>query len=106
MVFFSDQVRKIAQQHEVIEDLEYTLSRFRELVTNLQSDLEDMRASQQISETEASDLTTRSRAMMDLNMKLQASVSKAQTKSIDVETQSNGGGRSRTPPFDCETVPS
>ncbi|KAJ5125605.1 hypothetical protein N7526_007782 [Penicillium atrosanguineum] len=82
---FSDQVRKIAQQDEVIEDLEYTLSRFRELVTNLQSDLEDMRASQQISETEASDLTTRSRAMMDLNMKLQASVSKAQTKSINVE---------------------
>lgn len=82
---FSEQVRKISQQDEVIEDLEYTLSRFRELVTNLQGDLEDMRASQQISETEATDLTTRSRAMMDLNMKLQASVSKAQTRSIDME---------------------
>jgi len=82
---FSEQVRKISQQDEVIEDLEYTLSRFRELVTNLQGDLEDMRASQQISETEATDLTSRSRAMMDLNMKLQASVSKAQTKSIDME---------------------
>ncbi|KAJ6008372.1 hypothetical protein N7540_012348 [Penicillium herquei] len=82
---FTEQSRKIVQQDEVIEDLEYTLSRFRELVTNLQSDLEDMRASQQISEVEATNLTTRSRAMMDLNMKLQASVSKAQTKSIDVE---------------------
>ncbi|KAJ5584384.1 uncharacterized protein N7459_004184 [Penicillium hispanicum] len=82
---FNEQSRKISQQDEVIEDLEYTLSRFRELVTNLQADLEDMRASQQISEAEATDLTTRSRAMMDLNMKLQASVSKAQTKSIDVE---------------------
>lgn len=82
---FNEQSRKIAQQDEVIEDLEYTLSRFRELVTNLQADLEDMRASQQISEAEATDLTTRSRAMMDLNMKLQASVSKAQTKSIDLE---------------------
>lgn len=82
---FSEQCRKIAQQDEVIEDLEYTLSRFRELVTNLQADLEDMRASQQISEAEATNLTTRSRAMMDLNMKLQASVSKAQTKTIDVE---------------------
>ncbi|KAJ5539431.1 hypothetical protein N7513_007763 [Penicillium frequentans] len=82
---FSEQSRKITQQDEVIEDLEYTLSRFRELVTNLQADLEDMRASQQISEAEATDLTTRSRAMMDLNMKLHASVSKAQTKSIDVE---------------------
>lgn len=82
---FSEQCRKIAQQDEVIEDLEYTLSRFRELVMNLQADLEDMRASQQISEAEATNLTTRSRAMMDLNMKLQASVSKAQTKTIDVE---------------------
>lgn len=82
---FSESVRKISQQDEVIEDLEYTLSRFRELVTNLQTDLEDMRASQQISEAEATDLTTRSRAMIDLNMKLQQSVSKAQTKSIDVE---------------------
>ncbi|KAJ5093606.1 hypothetical protein N7456_009467 [Penicillium angulare] len=82
---FNEQSRKITQQDEVIEDLEYTLSRFRELVTNLQTDLEDMRASQQISEAEATDLSTRSRAMMDLNMKLQASVSKAQTKSIDVE---------------------
>lgn len=80
-----EQGRRIAQQDEVIEDLEYTLSKFRELVSNLQSDLEDMRVSQQISETEASDLNVRSRAMIDLNMKLQASVTKAQTKTIDVE---------------------
>lgn len=83
---FSEQCRKITQQDEVIEDLEYTLVRFRELVSTLQGDLEDMRASQQISEAEASDLTNRSRAMIDLNMKLQASASKAQTKTIDVET--------------------
>lgn len=82
---FSEQCRKLAQQDEVIEDLEYTLSRFRELVRNLQADLEDMRASQQISEAEANSLTTRSRAMLDLNLKLQASVSKSQTKAIDVE---------------------
>ncbi|KAK2740543.1 hypothetical protein FQN57_006047 [Myotisia sp. PD_48] len=80
-----DQSRKIAHQAGVIEDLEYTLSKFRELVTNLHTDLEDMRASQQISETEANDLTLRSRSMMDLNMKLQASVAKAQVKSLDVE---------------------
>lgn len=82
---FGEQSRRIAQQDDVIEDLEYTLSRFRELVSTLQSDLEDMRASQQISEAEANELSTRSRAMMDLNMKLQASVAKAQTKSIEVE---------------------
>ncbi|OGM41426.1 dynactin [Aspergillus bombycis] len=84
---FNEQCRKVAQQDEVIEDLEYTLARFRELVTTLQGDLEDMRASQQITEAEATDLTTRSRAMMDLNLKLQASVSKAQTKTIDIELE-------------------
>lgn len=82
---FNEQCRKITQQDEVIEDLEYTQTRFRELVSTLQGDLEDMRASQQISEAEASDLTTRSRAMIDLNMKLQASASKAQTRTIDIE---------------------
>ncbi|OJD24022.1 hypothetical protein ACJ73_04617 [Blastomyces percursus] len=82
---YLEQARRMAQQDEVIEDLEYTLSKFRELVTNLQSDLEDMRVSQQLTETESTELTARSRAMMDLNMKLQASVSKAQTKTIEVE---------------------
>lgn len=82
---FNEQCRKISQQDEVIEDLEYTMTRFRELVSTLQGDLEEMRATQQISEAEANDLTTRSRSMMDLNTKLQASVAKAQTKTIDVE---------------------
>ncbi|KAL4874677.1 dynein associated protein-domain-containing protein [Aspergillus karnatakaensis] len=82
---YNDQTRKISQQDEVIEDLEYTLTRFRELVSTLQADLEDMRASQQITEAEATDLTARSRAMMDLNLKLQSSVAKAQTKTIDIE---------------------
>jgi dynactin 1 len=82
---YQEQSRKLAQQDEVIQDLEYTLSKFRELVSNLQNHLEDMRVSQQISETEATDLTSRSRAMIDLNMKLQASVAKAQVKTIDLE---------------------
>ncbi|KAL2861086.1 putative dynactin [Aspergillus lucknowensis] len=82
---YNDQNRKVLQQDEVIEDLEYTLTRFRELVSTLQADLEDMRASQQITEAEATDLTARSRAMMDLNLKLQSSVAKAQTKTIDNE---------------------
>ncbi|DAA72543.1 TPA_exp: Uncharacterized protein A8136_6346 [Trichophyton benhamiae CBS 112371] len=82
---YHEQNRKISQQDAVIEDLEYTLSKFRELVSTLQNDLEDMRASQQITETEATDLTVRSRAMMDLNMKLQASAAKAQVKSMDLE---------------------
>jgi dynactin 1 len=77
--------RKSSSQDETITDLEYTISRFRELVTNLQSDLEDMRASQQITEHEATELGSRSKAMMDLNLRLQASASKSQNKAIEME---------------------
>lgn len=81
----AEQARRAAQQDEAIEDMEYTLSRFRELVTNLQSDLEDMRASHAVTETESEQLNSRSRAMMDLNMKLQVSAAKTQVKTIDLE---------------------
>ena len=81
----TEEARKAAVQDGTIQDLEYTVSRFRELVTNMQSDLEDMRASQQITESEANELSNRSRAMMDLNMRLQTSASKAQVKAIDLE---------------------
>ncbi|KAI1067450.1 hypothetical protein LB506_004298 [Fusarium annulatum] len=81
----AEQARRAAQQEESLEDMEYTLSRFRELVTSLQSDLDDMKASQAVTEGESEKLNDRSRAMMDLNMKLQISASKAQVKTIDLE---------------------
>lgn len=81
----SEQARRAGQQDEALEDMEYTLSRFRELVTNLQSDLEDIRASHAVTETESEQLSSRSRAMMDLNMKLQVSAAKTQVKTIDLE---------------------
>lgn len=81
----AEQARRAAQQEEALEDMEYTLSRFRELVTNLQGDLQDMKASQAVTETESEKLNTRSRAMEDLTMKLQISAEKAQAKTIDLE---------------------
>ncbi|KAJ4024183.1 hypothetical protein NW752_002749 [Fusarium irregulare] len=81
----TEQARRAGQQEESLEDMEYTLSRFREMVTSLQSDLDDMKASQAVTESESEKLNDRSRAMMDLNMKLQLSASKAQVKTIDLE---------------------
>jgi dynactin 1 len=81
----AEQARRSTQQEEAMEDMEYTLSRFRELVTNLQTDLEDMRASHAVTETESEQLNSRSRAMMDLNLKLQVSAAKTQVKTIDLE---------------------
>ena len=81
----SEEARKAATKDGTIQDLEYTVSRFRDLVTNMQNDLEDMRASQQITESEANELSAHSRAMMDLNIRLQTSASKAQFKAVDLE---------------------
>ncbi len=81
----SEEARKAAIQDGTIQDLEYTVNRFRDLAKNMQSEIEDMRTSQQLSETEANELSNRSRAMMDLNMRLQVSASKAQVKAIDLE---------------------
>ncbi|KAK3320750.1 dynein associated protein-domain-containing protein [Cercophora scortea] len=82
-----EQARQAAAQKENYDDMEYTVSRFRELVVNLQSDLEDMRASHAVTENESEQLNSRSRAMMDLNLKLQVSASKTQVKTIDLELQ-------------------
>lgn len=81
----AEQAKNLLTRDKLIHDLEYTVSRFRVLVINMHSDLEDMRASQQITENEANDLTSRSKEMMDLNMRLQVSVSKTQVKAIDLD---------------------
>ncbi|KAL6717328.1 hypothetical protein ACLMJK_005243 [Lecanora helva] len=81
----ADEARKSAIQDGTIQELEYTVNRFRDLAKSMQGDLEDMRAAQQITDAEAQDLGNRSRAMMDLNMRLQVSASKVQTKAIDLE---------------------
>lgn len=80
-----EEARKQANQVSTMQDLEQTVSRFRELVFNMQSDLEDMRASQEISEAQANELNLRSRAMQDLNMKLQTSATKTQVKAVDLQ---------------------
>ncbi|KAI5856069.1 dynein associated protein-domain-containing protein [Tricharina praecox] len=84
-LIIGEQVKKIQQLEYSNEENEYTITRFRDLVVNLQSDLEDMKASQQITENEAEELTARSRSMLDINMKLQITAAKAQNKTIDLE---------------------
>ncbi|KAI0472281.1 dynactin [Xylaria cf. heliscus] len=86
----TEQARRAVEKDDAVGDLEYTLSRFRELVTNLQSDLEDMRASHAVNEAESEQLNSNARLMMDLNQKLQISAAKTQIKTIDLEMQRMG----------------
>lgn len=80
-----DRERTAKEQQAALDEADYNINRFRELVTTLQTDLQDLQASKQISESEASQLSERSRAMLDLNQKLQSSAAKTQVKTIDLE---------------------
>ncbi|PNS16719.1 Dynactin, isoform [Sphaceloma murrayae] len=83
----NEQLRRSQEQRKAIDDYEVTVARFREAFRNLQADLEDMRASKQITDTEAEDLNSKSKALIDLNMKLQSSAAKTQIKTLDLELQ-------------------
>ncbi|KDN52710.1 hypothetical protein K437DRAFT_292826 [Tilletiaria anomala UBC 951] len=73
-----------------IADYETTFGQFRELILNLQSDLETLRTERaQVRDRDeqgaGGDLNSQSQAMLNLNMKLQSSVLKSQAKTIDLE---------------------
>lgn len=80
-----DRERTSKLQQEALDDRDYTITQFRALVSQLQADMADMKASKQLSDTEAKDLEGKSRAMLDLNLKLQDSAAKTQVKTIDLE---------------------
>lgn len=81
----NERLRRTADQDKTIEDLEYTLNKFRDVVQGLQNDIDELRRSRDISELEAHEMSSKSRAMMDLNLKLQNSAAKTQLKAIDLE---------------------
>lgn len=88
-----------------LADYEQTFSQFRELVLNLQSDLETMRAEREEEENgivlgvdaggiegvttagpiKQSKLATQAQAMLNLNLRLQSSALKSQSKTIELE---------------------
>ena len=82
---FNEKSHQTQEQEKVIEDLNYTLTKFRDVVQGLQSDIDEMRRSRDISEVQAHEMSSKSRAMMDLNLQLQNTASKTQLKTIDYE---------------------
>ncbi|RMZ86965.1 hypothetical protein DV736_g5806, partial [Chaetothyriales sp. CBS 134916] len=81
----NEQDRRAKEQDKAIEDLEYSLTKFRDLVHGLQTDIESMRRDRDVSELQAHEMNSKSKAMMDLNLRLQSSATKTQVKMIDYE---------------------
>ncbi|CAH1756065.1 15759_t:CDS:10 [Entrophospora sp. SA101] len=78
-------VKRLEIADEANADYENTINQFRELVCNLQSDLEQLRQKEESQYSESKNLSSQSRAMLNLNFQLQSTVLKAQAKQIDLE---------------------
>ncbi|KAL1842302.1 hypothetical protein VTJ49DRAFT_5583 [Mycothermus thermophilus] len=74
-------------QQKANEDLQQTVFNFRSLVAKLQGDLEDMRESHAVTETEAERLKARTRAMEELNSTLRTSARQADTRALDMDLE-------------------
>lgn len=68
-----------------LDDRNVVIDQFRAFVTGLQNDMADMKASKEITESEAKKMEGDSRALHDFNLKLQNSAAKTQVKTIDLE---------------------
>ncbi|KAI9791833.1 MAG: hypothetical protein M1816_003378 [Peltula sp. TS41687] len=77
--------RRAARKEQTIQEQVETIARFRKVVMGLQNDLEDMRESQRITGPQGEGVNDRSEGTMDLNRKLQASKSRARSKTIELE---------------------
>lgn len=98
-----EQQNKIASLEDAYQDLEGTVTQFREFVIQLQtcvrfhytqntfltisflSELDTLRAQTQTAQNESATATSQAAAMISLNMKLQSSAAKNQAKNIDLE---------------------
>ncbi|KAG6812629.1 hypothetical protein H0H92_001712 [Tricholoma furcatifolium] len=78
-------VQRIENLEDACQDLEGTINKFRDLVLQLQHDLDDLRTQTQTAQTESATAASQTAAMMSLNLKLQSSASKNQARNIDLE---------------------
>lgn len=68
-----------------LDDRNIVIEQFRTFVAGMQNDMADMKASKEITESEAKKMEGDSRALHDFNLKLQNSAAKTQVKTIDLE---------------------
>lgn len=80
-----DREKTTKLQQEALDGRDTIINQFRHYVRNLESDISDMRASKDLTDAEAKALEGKSRAMLDLNLKLQNNAAKTQVKTIDLE---------------------
>ncbi|KAF9567724.1 dynactin [Agrocybe pediades] len=83
-----ENLRKIGALEESCLDYENTIQQFRELVMQLQTDLDQLRMQTQTAQTESATAVSQAANIMSLNLKLQSSAQKNQARTIDLEVKS------------------
>ncbi|KAI9454911.1 dynein associated protein-domain-containing protein [Lactarius psammicola] len=84
-VQLAERQQRIETLEEVCQDMERTITRFRELVLQLESELETLRSETQNAQTESAAAASHTAAIMSLNLKLQSTASRNQARNIDHE---------------------
>ncbi|KAF8555146.1 dynactin [Imleria badia] len=90
-----EHLQKISTLEDACQDLETTITQFRELVLQLQSDLDNLRTQTQTAQHESATAASQTAAMMSLNLKLQSSAAKNQAKTVELEIRKLEGKESR-----------
>ncbi|KAI6012667.1 dynein associated protein-domain-containing protein [Pisolithus orientalis] len=80
-----EQLQKISTLEDACQDLDNTIGQFRELVLQLQSELDTLRTQTQNAQHESAAAASQTAAMMSLNLKLQSSAAKNQAKTVELE---------------------
>ncbi|VDC06717.1 unnamed protein product [Peniophora sp. CBMAI 1063] len=79
------QGRKIDELNEACQDLEGTVVQFRELVMQLQTELDGLRAQTQTAQSESAVAASQTAQAMALNLRLQSHASKAHARALELE---------------------
>ncbi|GMK57406.1 hypothetical protein CspeluHIS016_0402400 [Cutaneotrichosporon spelunceum] len=74
-----------AELEALVIDMEATIGQFRELVGNLQAEIDELREQQASQEHDSAAASKESQALLNLNLKLQSSAVKTQSKTVDLE---------------------
>ncbi|CED83455.1 Microtubule-associated protein dynactin DCTN1/Glued [Phaffia rhodozyma] len=82
---YKQQVRKSEDLEDLVVDHQGTISQFRELVMELQAELEHLRERQVSQQSSTENMTSHSQSVLNQNLKLQSTVAKAQSKAIDLD---------------------
>ncbi|KAG1742767.1 dynein associated protein-domain-containing protein [Suillus paluster] len=76
---------RVGLLEDVVADADGTIARFREVVGEMQGELDSLRSATQTAQHESATAAHQTAAMMSLNLKLQSSAAKNQARAVELE---------------------